>query len=96
MTCQDHRHLVINNHIRGLQELFAHTNQFTSLPQVKATAPLKENKEEEDIILIQSSPLPSNDKSTTMSSNDESMILAIENPNNQIIEEIDNLIMFLK
>ena len=71
-------------------------NQFTSLPQVKTTAPLKENKEEEDIILIQSSPPPPNDKSTTMSSNDESIILAIENPNNQIIEEIDNLIMFLK
>jgi len=31
-----------------------------------------------------------------MSSNDESMISAIENPNSQIIEEIDNLIIFLK
>ena len=32
----------------------------------------------------------------TVSSNDESMISATENPNNQIIEEIDNLIAFLK
>jgi len=31
-----------------------------------------------------------------MLSNDESMISAMKNPNNQIIEEIDNLIMFLK
>jgi len=31
-----------------------------------------------------------------MSSNDESMISAMENSNNQIIEEIDNLITFLK
>jgi len=30
-TCQGHGHLVINNHIRGLQKSFAHTNQFTSL-----------------------------------------------------------------
>ena len=31
-----------------------------------------------------------------MSLNDESMISAMENPNNQIIKEIDNLITFLK
>jgi len=31
-----------------------------------------------------------------MLSNNESIILAMENPNNQIIEEIDNLIIFLK
>ena len=39
---------------------------------------------------------PPDDKSTTVLSNDESMILATKNPNNQIIEEIDNLIAFLK
>jgi len=32
MACQGHRHLVIDNHIQGLQESFAHTNQFTSFP----------------------------------------------------------------
>jgi len=50
-TCQGHGQLVINNHIRGLQELFAHTNQFISLPQVKPTVLLKENKEEEVILI---------------------------------------------
>jgi len=30
--CQGQGHPVIDNHIRGLQELFANTNQFTSLP----------------------------------------------------------------
>jgi len=34
-TCQGHRHLVIDNHIQGLQKSFAHTNQFISFPQVK-------------------------------------------------------------
>ena len=83
MTCQGHGHLVINNHIQELQESFVYTNQFTSLPQVKPTVPLKENKEEkEKVILIWPSlPLPDN-KSTTMSSNDESMISAMENSNN--------------
>jgi len=50
-TYQGHGQLVINNHIRGLQELFAHTNQFISLPQVKPTVLLKENKEEEVILI---------------------------------------------
>jgi len=31
-TCQGQGHSTIDNHIRGLQELFAHTNRFTSLP----------------------------------------------------------------
>jgi len=31
-----------------------------------------------------------------VSLNDESMISAMENPNNQIIEEINNLVTFLK
>ena len=31
-TYQNHGHLAINNHIQGLQESFAHTNQFISLP----------------------------------------------------------------
>ena len=54
MTCQGHGNLVIDNHIWGLQESFAYINQFTSLPWVKPTVPLKENKEEEEeeVILI--------------------------------------------
>ena len=97
ITCQGQEQLAIDNHIQGLQELFAHTNQFLSIPKVISRIPPKENKtEEEEVILIcPSSPL-SDDKSTTVSSNDESMISATENPNNQIIEEINNLIAFLK
>jgi len=82
-TCQSHGHLVIDNHIQGLQESFAHTNQFTSLPQVKLTVSSKENKEEEEeeeVILICSSP-PLDDKSTTTLSSNESMVSASENPN---------------
>jgi len=33
-TCQGQGHPIIDNHIQGLQESFAHTNRFTSLPQV--------------------------------------------------------------
>ena len=52
MTCQGHGHLVINNHIQELQESFVYTNQFTSLPQVKPTVPLKENKEEKEKVIL--------------------------------------------
>jgi len=31
-TCQGQGHPTIDNHIQGLQESFAHTNRFTSLP----------------------------------------------------------------
>jgi len=67
-------------------------------PKVIPRIPPKKNKieEEEEVILIHPSPPLPNDKSTTVSSNDESMILVTENPNNQIIEEINNLITFLK
>ena len=97
-TCQGQGQSVINNHIWGLQESFAHTNQFPSIPKVIPRIPPKKNKieEEEEVILIHPSPPLPNDKSTTVSSNNESMILATENPNNQIIEEIDNFIAFLK
>ena len=96
-TCQGQGQAAINNHIQGLQELFAYTNQFPFIPKVIPRIPPKENKtEEEEVILICSFLPPPNDKSTTVSSNNESMILATENPNNQIIEEIDNFIAFLK
>jgi len=75
----------------------AYTNQFLSIPKVIPRIPPKENKtEEEEVILIRLSSPPPDNKSTTVSSNDESMILAMENPNNQIIEEINNLVTFLK
>ena len=98
MAYQGHGHLVIDNHIWELQESFAYINQFTSLSRVKPIVSPKENKKEEkeEVILIWPSLPPPNNKFTTMSSNDESMISAMENPNNQIIEEIDNLIMCLK
>jgi len=71
-TCQGQGHPAIDNYIRGLQESFAHTNQFISLPQVKLTILLKENKEEEEeIILIRPSPPPLDDKSTTASSSNK-------------------------
>jgi len=73
--------------------LFHELNQ--QFPQ-KNKEEKKEEKEEKEVILIQLSPPPPNNKSTTMSLNDESMISAMENPNNQIIKEIDNLITFLK
>ena len=95
-TCQGQGHPAIDNHIRGLQESFANTNRFTSLPQVKPTVPPRENKEEEEEdILICPSP-PSNDKSTTTLSSNESMVSASKNPNIQLSEEIDNLITSLK
>jgi len=95
-TYQNHGHLAINNHIRGLQESFVYTNQFISLLQVKPIVPPKENKEEkEEVILIHSSPLP-NDKSTTILSSNESMVSASKNPNIQLSEEINNLITSLK
>jgi len=50
-TCQGQGHPAIDKHIRGLQESFAHTNRFNSLPRVKSTVSPKENDEEE-IILI--------------------------------------------
>ena len=94
--CQGQGHSTIDNHIRELQELFAHTNQFTSLPWVKLTVPPKENKEEEEeVILIRSSP-PLNDKSTATLLSNESMASASENPNTQLLEEINNLITSLK
>jgi len=96
-TYQGQGQSAINNHIQGLQESFAHTNQFPSIPKVILRILPKENKtKEEEVILICLFPPPPDDKSTTVSSNDESMISATENPNNQIIEEIDNLIAFLK
>jgi len=96
-TCQNHRHLAIDSHIQGLQESFAHTNQFISLPQVKLIVLPKENKEEEEeeVILICSSSL-TDDKSTTTLSSNKSMVLASENPNIQLSEEINNLITSLK
>ena len=96
-TCQNHRHLAIDSHIQGLQESFAHTNQFISLPQVKPIVLPKENKEEEEeeVILICSSSL-TDDKSTTTLSSNKSMVLASENPNIQLSEEINNLITSLK
>ena len=95
-TCQNHRHPAIDNHIRGLQESFVYTNQFILLSQVKPTVSPKENKkEEEEVILICPSP-PPDDKSTTTLSSNESMVLASENPNIQLSEEIDNLITSLK
>ena len=94
--CQGQGHPVIDNHIRGLQELFANTNRFTSLPRVKPTVPPRENnKEEEEVILIRPSP-PPNDKSTTTLLSNESMASASENSNTQLSEEIDNLITSLK
>ena len=95
-TYQNHGHPAINNHIQGLQESFVYTNQFISLLQVKPTVPPKENKEEEEeVILIRSSP-PPNDKSTTTLLSNESMASASENPNTQLLEEINNLITSLK
>jgi len=95
-TCQNHRHSAIDNHIQGLQESFAYTNQFISLPRVKPTVPPKENKEEEEeVILICLFP-PPDDKSTTTLSSNESIVSASENPNTQLSEEIDNLITSLK
>ena len=95
-TCQNHRHPAIDNHIQGLQESFVYTNQFILLSQVKPTVSPKENKEEEEeVILICPSP-PPDDKSTTTLSSNESMVLASENPNIQLSEEIDNLITSLK
>jgi len=93
--CQGHGHLVINNHIQELQELFAHINQFTLLPQVKLIVFLKENKEEEKVILICPSP-PLDDKSTATLSSNKSMVSASKNPNIQLSEEINNLITCLK
>ena len=94
-TCQNHRHLAINSHIQGLQESFAHTNQFILLPRVKPTVLPKENKEEEEVILTCPSPL-TDDKSTTTLSSNESMVLASENSNIQLSEEINNFITSLK
>jgi len=94
-TCQNHRYLAINSHIQGLQESFAHTNQFILLPRVKPTVLPKENKEEEEVILICPSPL-TDDKSTTTLSSNESMVLASENSNIQLSEEINNFITSLK
>jgi len=94
-TRQGQGHPAIDNHIRGLQESFAHTNQFISLPQVKPTIPPKENNEEE-VILIQPSPPPHDNGSATASSSNESMVSASEKPNIQLLEKIDNLITFLK
>ena len=48
---QGQEHPTIDNYIRGLQESFAHTNRFTSLPQVKPTVSPREN-DEEKVILI--------------------------------------------
>ena len=45
---------------------------------------------------IYPSLLPPNNKSTTMLSSNESIISVSKNPNNQLVEEIDNLITFLK
>jgi len=81
-TCQGQGQSVIDNHIQGLQESFAHTNQFPSISKVIPRIPPKENKtEEEEVILICPSLLPPDNKSTTVLSNDESMISATENPN---------------
>jgi len=95
--CQGQGHLAIDNHIRGLQESFAHTNQFIFLSQVKLIVSPKENKEEEEEIILIHLSLPLLDnKSTTVSSSNESMVSASENPNIQLSEEIDNLITCLK
>jgi len=94
---QGQGHSTIDNHIRGLQELFAHTNQFLSILQVKPTKPSKDNKnEDEEVILIWPSPPSHNDKSTTTFSSNESMASAAKNPNIQLSEEVDNLITCLK
>ena len=45
---------------------------------------------------IYPSLLPPNNKSTTMLSSNESIISVSKIPNNQLVEEIDNLIIFLK
>jgi len=45
---------------------------------------------------IYPSLLPPDNKSTTMLSSNESIISVSKNPNNQLVEEIDNLITFLK
>ena len=45
---------------------------------------------------IYPSLLPPNNKSTTMLSSNESIISVSKIPNNQLVEEIDNLITFLK
>jgi len=47
-TCQGQGQSAINNHIQGLQELFAHTNQFPSIPKVIPRIPPKKNKTEEE------------------------------------------------
>ena len=80
-TCQGQGQSAIDNHIQGLQESFAYTNQFPSIPKVIPRIPPKENKTEEEVILICPSLLPPDNKSTTVLSNDESMISATENPN---------------
>jgi len=94
---QGQEHSTINNHIRGLQESFAYTNQFLSILQVKPIKLSKDNKDEdEEVILIWPSPPPHNDKSTTTFSSNESMASAAKNPNIQLSEEVDNLITYLK
>jgi len=96
-TCQGQGHSTIDNHIWGLQESFAHTNQFPSIPWVKLTKPPKDNKdEEEEVILIHLSPPPHNEKSTTTLSSNKLIVSASENPNIQLSEEINNLITCLK
>ena len=59
--------------------------------------PPRENKEEKEKEVILICPfLPPNDKSTTTLSSNKSMASASENPNTQLLEEIDNLITNLK
>ena len=93
-TCQGQGHSTIDNYIWGLQESFAYTNQFPSIPRVKPMKPPKNKKEE--IVLMCSSPPPPNNKSTTTLSSNESMVSASKNPNIQLSKEVDNLITFLK
>jgi len=56
---------------------------------------LNQQSLQEKMMKRPSSPPPDN-KSTTASSNDESIISVTENPNNQIVEKIDNFVTFLK
>jgi len=90
-------HPIVDNHIRGLQESFAHTNQFPSISQVKLAKIPKDNKDnEEEVILICPFLPPSNKKSITTLSSNESMVSASKNSNIQLLEKVDNLITFLK